>query len=213
VNLEAIPVKAGREVASNLLSTLAADGIHAWIKSVKTHHSPTFSHSLEVAALAGWFSSQLGWSEKDCIQVTAGGLLHDIGKSKIPLSVLDKPALLNNAERNLIRKHARFGYEIIKDRPEVDRETKEMVFYHHELLDGSGYPFGLSGDSIGKKVRLTTICDVFSALTEERAYKTPLSNREAFAIMNKMEDKLDQSLYLEFRSRLMPTGFGKVRRA
>lgn len=213
--LDAIPVKAGREVASNLLGTLKTEGIHAWINSVKTHHSPTFAHSLEVAGLAGWLASQIGWSEDDCIQVTTGGLLHDIGKSQIPLSVLDKPAALDDVERDLVQKHVLFGYKILGDRPEVDCETKAMVLCHHELLDGSGYPLGLAGDAISPKVRLTTICDLFSALTEERAYKAPLSSREAFAIMNRMDSKIDQSLYEDFRSLMLPyrDDFGRVRRA
>jgi putative nucleotidyltransferase with HDIG domain len=209
-----IPVDRSKDAARDLLNVLERDGVHAWLKAVKTHHSPTFGHSLEVAGLAGWFANELGWTRSECLQVTAGGLLHDIGKSRIPLAVLDKPAVLNEAERDLVRKHAEFGYQIIKHRTEVDNETKEIVFFHHELLDGSGYPFGLSADRISLKVRLVTICDLYSALTEERAYKETLTPRQAIAVMNKMDRKIDQDLYRTFRSLILPReGFGRVQRA
>jgi putative nucleotidyltransferase with HDIG domain len=209
-----IPVDRSKDAARDLLNALEMDGVHAWLNAVKTHHSPTFGHSLEVAGLAGWFANELGWTRSECLQVTAGGLLHDIGKSRIPLAVLDKPDALNEAERDLVRNHAEFGYQIIKHRTEVDNETKEIVFFHHEFLDGFGYPFGLSADRISLKVRLVTICDLYLALSEERAYKETLSPRQAIALMNRMDTKIDQELYAKFRSLILPReGFGRVQRA
>lgn len=196
---EAIPIESGREVASNLLTILQTNGIHAWIKMVKFHHNPTYAHSLEVAGFAGWLACQLDWSEDDCLQVIVGGLLHDIGKSRIPQDLLDEPTDPDGVELNLVQKHAQLGYEILKDRFELDNETKEIVYFHHEMLDGSGYPIGLSGEAINPKVRVITIADLFTTLTEERACKPALSHREAIASMNKMYRKIDQAFYAAFR--------------
>jgi HD-GYP domain-containing protein (c-di-GMP phosphodiesterase class II) len=177
-------VERSKEAARELLSVLAMDGVRL-AESGQDTSQPSFRYSL---------------------QVTAGGLLHDIGKSRIRLAVLDKPGVLNETERDLVRKHAEFGYQIIKHWTEVDQETKEIVFHHHELLEGSGYPFGLSVDKTNMQVRLVTICDLHSVLTEQFAYKETLSQRQVIAEMSRMDTKIDQVLHRKFRSLILPPG-------
>lgn len=208
-----LPVKLGKEVASSIVTCLHADDIHSLLRNITDHHSPTYSHSIQVAVLASWFARKLGLSEAECLKLTLGGLLHDIGKSKISLAILNKDSELTSEERKIIKQHAKFGVEIVKDHGDLDLETKQMICLHHELLDGSGYPFGLAGDKISTNVRIITICDIFSALTEKRSYKSQLSHRDAIVIMNDMYSKLDQRLYKDFRRFILDIdGFGRIKR-
>ena len=144
------------------------------------------------------FSQSLGWSTSDQYTMAAAGLVHDIGKTKIPLAILDKPGKLTDQEFELIKQHPVFGYEILHEREEVTDEIKHMTFHHHEFMDGSGYPEGLTAVELHPMVRVMTICDIFAALTEKRSYKEALSPRVAYAKLMEMGGKLDQSLVRKF---------------
>jgi HD-GYP domain-containing protein (c-di-GMP phosphodiesterase class II) len=103
-----------------------------------------------------------------------------------------------------VRRHPRLGYDALAAQGGFPPEVLDVVLHHHELLDGSGYPDGLRGDQISDIVRLTTIVDIHAALVENRAYRLPFTHAKAFAIMEQMDDKLDQHLLAAFR----PVAFG-----
>lgn len=127
--------------------------------------------------------------------------LHDIGKIGIPDSILRKPGKLNEEETKVMKTHPEKGGEIIntilKDfglgtfgHVDIMRNIAE---YHHEAIDGSGYPKGLKGDEIPIEARISSVADIFDALTSHRAYKTSWSNEEAFAMLERLADtKLDR---------------------
>ncbi|EEE45011.1 HD-GYP domain-containing protein [Roseibium alexandrii] len=207
-----IQIRAMEDSAKDALSAIDLEGLLAWMQAVESHHSPTYSHSLKVAGLAGAFARHLKWSEADCREMVAGGLVHDIGKMRIPLTILDKPGRLTDEERSLIAKHPVFGQEILKPRLEVPYEIKRMAIQHHEYLDGSGYPNHLKADRISQKVRVMTICDIFTALTEERAYKEPMPPRQAIAMMKNMGPKLDQDLLRQFSDMILDRVFAELSR-
>lgn len=201
------------ESAAEILSSLSLDGLSPWVEAVQSHHSATYCHSLTVAGLAGAFAKHLGWSDADCQEVVAGGLLHDIGKMRIPLTILDKANKLTEEERKIIDKHPLFGRDILKPRLEVPFDVKKMAIQHHEYLDGSGYPDGIKGEKISPKVRLITICDIFTALTETRAYKEGLPVRAALGTMKEMGGKLDKEMLNQFARMLVDRDFGEISRA
>ncbi|AQQ05444.1 phosphohydrolase [Roseibium algicola] len=207
-----IQISLMNEGAAEILSSLSLDGLSPWLEAVQSHHSGTYCHSLMVAGLAGAFAKHLGWSKADCQEVIAGGLLHDIGKMRIPLTILDKANKLTDAERAIIDKHPMFGREILKPRLEVSVDIKKMAIQHHEFLDGSGYPDGLKGDRISPKVRLMTICDIFTALTETRSYKDGMPVRAAIGVMLEMGKKLDQVMLKQFAQMVLDRDFGEVSR-
>lgn len=206
----AIKVKVMEESAHQMLAAIDLDGLVSWMQAVQYHHSGTYSHSLQVSGLAGAFARHLKWPDADCKEVIAGGLVHDIGKMRIPLTILDKPVKLTDEERALINKHPLFGQEILKPRLEIPYEVKRMAIQHHEFLDGTGYPNGLKGDRISPQVRLMTICDIFVALTETRAYKEPLTARQALHKMKELGPKLDQDMLRQFAGMIVDRGFGEV---
>jgi len=137
----------------------------------------TATHQRNVAELALLVGRKLGLDKDRLRGLYIGGLLHDIGKISIPESLLNKPGPLTEEEWNLVRTHAKRGYEILKD-ANFPWPVAEMALHHHERLDGSGYPDGLSGDELSLEVRILSVCDVVEAMSAYRPYRPARSTRE-----------------------------------
>jgi putative nucleotidyltransferase with HDIG domain len=187
---------AGEAVVSNI----EEDGLASWIDMVRKHHSQTFQHCLLVTGVAVGFARHLGFSSADRQRIAAAGLLHDVGKARIPVTILEKPGPLDDAELAVMRQHTLLGLEVLETSPGLQPEMIDMVAHHHEYLDGSGYPHGLEGNSISDLVRTITIADIFGALLERRSYKPPMDGSSAYAILQGMGGKLDRDLVREFRA-------------
>jgi putative nucleotidyltransferase with HDIG domain len=172
--------------------------VRDWLNVVAGFDDVTHRHCLAVAGLAAAFARSLGLNDADAHHLTKGALLHDIGKARIPLAILNKPAPLTPAERVEMDRHPAIGHAMLLDGG-YEAGTLAVVRSHHEYLDGSGYPDGLRGAEIPDLVRLITICDIFAALIEARPYKAPKPIREAYAILEKMGPKLDADLVRAFR--------------
>ena len=182
-----------------VVGQVEAQGLAAWIDTVRAHHSQTYQHCLLVTGLAVAFGQQLGASRADRQRLSFAGMLHDIGKARIPLAILEKPGRLDDAEMAVMRKHPQFGLDALGTVSGLPPEMLDMVVHHHEYLDGSGYPHGLMGNEISDLVRIMTISDIFGALIERRSYKPPLSGEAAFQILVDMGPKLDMDLVRAFR--------------
>jgi putative two-component system response regulator len=137
----------------------------------------TFVHECRVGLLAEAMCKLLGMSPGLCAIYRAAAELHDVGKLALPEHVLDKPGRLSAAEYALVQRHTEYGHDLLTtaDEPQLALAA-EVALLHHERWDGSGYPHGLRGEAIPLAARLIGFCDVYSALREERAYKTPLSH-------------------------------------
>ncbi len=182
----------------SVVEAVADGGIRRWLDIVWTYDNGTYQHCMLVTGLAAEFARSLGLSANDQKRLVRGALLHDLGKAKIPLSILNKPGRLEPAELTIMRTHPGIGHEILCGQGSYEPEILEVVLRHHELLDGSGYPDGLSGSQIGDLVRLTTICDVYAALIERRPYKQPMPPTRAFDILHGMGGKLEAALVRVF---------------
>jgi len=184
---------------------MEAHGLGSWLDTVRKHHSQTYQHCLIVTGVTVGFAQHLGLSRSDQLRLSLGAMLHDIGKARIPLAILEKPSSLTADEKGTMSKHPEYGLEALKATPGLNRELLDIVVHHHEYLDGSGYPHRLSGSEISDLVRIMTICDVFGALIERRAYRPPLIADAAYQILVNMGDKLDKDLVRVF-------GFAKTLR-
>ena len=142
---------------------------------VKNYDEYTYTHLINVTILSMFFSKFLGASDFVIKEVGMGAILHDIGKVKIPTSILHKPGELTEEELKIIKKHPIIGYFAIKDEPTVSTYAKKIVLFHHERFDGNGYPLGLKFDRIGRYPQIVSLADVFDALTSERPYKPGMS--------------------------------------
>jgi HD-GYP domain-containing protein (c-di-GMP phosphodiesterase class II) len=127
------------------------------------------------------------------------GLLHDVGKCRIPISILEKPGPLDAKEWKIMRQHSLYGEEAILAIKGIPPDIAETAVQHHELLDGSGYPHGLKGGEISDLVRTLTVTDNFAALIERRSYKPAYSGAKAYQMLLDMGPKLDRDLVREFQ--------------
>ena len=187
-----------KEASTEVVAELGRVGLEKFLDVIRQHHSQTYQHCLTVTAIAAAFGKHLGFSRHDTETLAFAGLLHDVGKSKIPVEILEKPSALEESEAEVMKSHPMLGHEILRNHPDFSGDMLDMVLHHHEYLDGSGYPHGLKGNEISDLVRMITIADVYGALIERRAYKMPLSGINALEILRAMDGKLDRALVGEF---------------
>lgn len=155
-------------------------------------------HSLNVGILSANFARYLGLPEHDIEMAAYTGLLHDLGKIKIPDEILHKPARLTDAEMDVMKKHVEYGVSFLSAM-KIDDELIRFVSEHHERLDGQGYPAKLSGEQISFHGRILAITDMYDALTADRCYKAGMSSQKALQILLKdSETKLDKALLQKF---------------
>ncbi len=133
----------------------------------------TAKHDRRVGRIASDIACQMGWSHEKCCQLQLVGMVHDIGKIAIPSELLSKPTVLSALEYELVKTHVEKGYEILKD-IKFEMPIGEIVYQHHERLDGSGYPRGLRGDEILMEARILTVADVFESMASHRPYRPSL---------------------------------------
>lgn len=170
------------------------------VEEISRNQDTTIQHCSLVTTLATAFGTSLGLPTREVERLFMSAFFHDIGKSSIPKTVMDKPGRLTEAETRLMRTHVSTGHELLMRFPETAGEVAEVALHHHELLDGSGYPTGLRGKEIPDIVRIITIADIFTALIERRAYKPPMPADQAYDILRGMGGKLDQDLVGVFES-------------
>jgi HD-GYP domain-containing protein (c-di-GMP phosphodiesterase class II) len=125
-----------------------------------------------------------GYGEDDILKITTGAMLHDIGKTGIPVSILESPNRLNKDEMEIMRTHVDMTDKIISDN--VDADIKQIAVQHHEKLNGSGYPKQLGAIDIILPGRIVSIADIFSALTNARSYKGVYSKERTISIFEDM---------------------------
>ncbi len=183
-----------------VISSVMQNGLTVWLDDVRRYHEGTFQHCLLVAGVAVGFAMDIGFGSPDVRRLGVAATLHDIGKARIPVSILDKPGRLDQGEQKIVRRHSVIGHEILQEHPDVGPEVLDAVRHHHEYLDGSGYPDGLTAPAISDLARLLTISDIFAALIESRPYKQAMSRQDAYKILCGMEGKLEGSLLRAFRN-------------
>jgi len=161
-------------------------------KALLLRNRATAEHSLRVALYSLLIADTLGM-EKDLVEnICIGALFHDIGKIGIPDTILLKKGKIDTLEREVIKYHPIYSYEILGNLPLPI--VKNILLKHHERIDGKGYPLGVNYTEIPLYVNLISVCDVFDALTERRPYKEPKTLEEALAIL---ENEAGKAFYPE----------------
>ncbi len=160
----------------------------------------THTHSVNVCTFVVALIRALKLCDKHTmILVGKGALLHDIGKSRIDISILNKTGQLTPEEFEEIKKHPELGLKMVQDNSPVPPVAANIILNHHEKCNGSGYPRGLTGDEIDIYSQITCIVDVFDALTTNRCYKNAFRAFPALEILqNEMHSQVNQELLREF---------------
>lgn len=167
------------------------------VARLKTHDDYTYMHSLAVCALMISLARQLNLDEEQVKLAGVGGLMHDLGKSLMPLEVLNKPGKLSEAEYNIMKKHPAAGAKLLENSGAAP-EVVDIALHHHEKINGLGYPNRLQGEEISLFSRMAAICDVYDAVTSERAYKQAWDPAGTIREMAQWEGHFDKLLFNAF---------------
>ncbi|CAA7599547.1 HD/PDEase domain protein [Acididesulfobacillus acetoxydans] len=142
----------------------------------------TYVHSIHVAVLSLMMAEQLAYKRKDLRDLVLGALLHDVGKERIPLALLNRPGKLTLNEFELVKEHPSLGEEILRLKP-LSLSAYLVICQHHERWNGRGYPDGLHGTQIHPFAQIAAVADVYDALTTDRPYRKGLPGRVAYEMV------------------------------
>ena len=175
--------RAKSAIAELVASILRNPDALVCLNQLKEKDKYTATHSIRVCVLALAFGRHLDLAEDELNILGLGALLHDIGKTKIPVDILNKPGRLTPDEFELMKSHVPRGVEILEHTPGIPARAIEVARAHHERFDGSGYAMGLSGSQIGLFGQIGAIVDCYDAITSDRAYHTGMSAHDALRKM------------------------------
>lgn len=191
------------------VSLLAPDNAYVnvfdMLHNMRQKSDATYTHSMNVGLICNIFARWLRMDEEEVQTATLCGLLHDIGKIKMPERILKKPGKLTASEYDIIKTHPREGYRVLEFSP-VNIHIKNSALMHHERCDGSGYPLGLSSAQIDPFAKIVAIADVYDAMTSSRVYRGPLC---PFKVIETFENegfqKYDSKFILTFLENIVNT--------
>ncbi len=166
-------------VAPMVDSVLRNNDAIAWLARMQSKDDYTYNHSLATSVYTIVLGRHLGYSRNELHLLGLGGLLLDVGKTRLSDDLLKKTQTLTDAELEEVRRHVQYSVEILEETPGIHASVLEMVHTHHERYNGTGYPAGLDGDDIPMFGQIGGLCDSFDAMTTERPYADALSAYEA----------------------------------
>ena len=179
-------------ITQDLLSAIFGnDAVAVNVNALKCRHEYTFDHSVDVAIISMVIAKEQNRDKTEIYEVGMAGLLHDIGKIRIPLEILNKPSKLTDEEFEVLKMHSYYSYQMFADKEEIPFGVKAGILQHHEKINGKGYPYGLSESQIHPYAKIIAVADIFDALITERSYKKDKSQREAIEMLMGMTDELD----------------------
>jgi HD-GYP domain-containing protein (c-di-GMP phosphodiesterase class II) len=164
---------------------------------LKQHDTYTHMHSVAVCALMVGLAVELGLDDQAIRIAGAAGLMHDLGKAFMPLSVLNKPAQLTREEYEIAKQHPQDGWNLLQ-LGDIHSGVLDVILHHHEKFDGSGYPDQLAGNQISLLARMAAVCDVYDAVTSDRPYKKAWAPANALVDMTTWDDHFDKEVLVAF---------------
>jgi putative nucleotidyltransferase with HDIG domain len=179
-----LDISDAKQIVNNMVDSIIRNpNAQMCFTQLKERDEYTAQHSVNVCVLTITFGRHLGLNHSALNILGLGALLHDIGKLKIPLEILNKPGRLTEEEFIEMKKHPEYGQKILKEIHGLNQEVHDIVISHHERLAGHGYPNGLQGDDISFYSRIVAIVDVYDAITSDRCYHDGMKPTEALTKM------------------------------
>ena len=202
-----IAAETARMAGSQVVDVLCARLMGDVLTGLRAHHDYTLAHSFRVATHLATFALAVGMRRTDAELLAQAGLLHDIGKTAIPVAILDKPGPLDSNEWPVVQRHPQVAAEVLGRTPALPGHLVRIALRHHERLDGSGYPHGLTGAEIDEASLLCAIADVHTALTDRRPYRNPLGDATAFRRMRTLVGShFEPSLFARYEQVMRDAG-------
>ncbi len=179
-----------------ILNEIAANpNVLVGLTDVRAYDSYTFGHCINVCVLSVMMGTRLGLHELDLRQLAIGAILHDLGKIAIPEHILKKPRALDDSEMQEMQNHSNYGWQVLRQHPELSLTSAHVAYQHHERPNGQGYPRGLKADEIMLNARICGIADAYDAMTSERIYKPAMKPKEALDVIKNLRGvQFDASL-------------------
>jgi response regulator RpfG family c-di-GMP phosphodiesterase len=173
--------------------------LQALVTALDLRDNETHGHSYRVVEYAVVVAERMGVSPEEAAWIRRGAILHDVGKIGVPDAILRKPDKLTPAEWEEMRRHPEMGYQMLKHIPFL-KPALDIVLYHQERYDGTGYPFGLAGDDIPLGARIFAVVDTFDAMTSDRPYRPALS-------MDAVREEIDRCTGTQFDPKVVDAFF------
>jgi HD-GYP domain-containing protein (c-di-GMP phosphodiesterase class II)/CheY-like chemotaxis protein len=169
-----------QSVAQQMVQEIMNNGkLSLDMADLRTYDDYTYAHSVNVAMVSGLIGMGMNMDIEDLTSLVTAALLHDLGKLSIPPEILNKPERLTPDEYEIMKSHTVRSYELLSERWDISSQVRTAVLYHHENVDGSGYPNGLTGEEQTLFTKILHVADVYDALISKRPYKKPYSPYEA----------------------------------
>ena len=201
-------VRMGRSIESDRVKRVVNKMVHSILRNhdalvsltrIKKYDEYTFVHSLDVCIFCLSMGCHLSFSHEEMLEIGIGAFLHDVGKMKIPLHILQKTETLSENDWMEVRKHPVYSSEIMEQSQGIPEKSKQLALQHHERYNGSGYPFGLKGDAIGLFAKVAGIVDFYDAVTADRCYQKAIPPHEGIhQIYERAQIEFDGSLVEQF---------------
>lgn len=185
-------LRAGREVAVPRVreavepivrSVLRNDDAFFWVESLRKRDEYEYRHAINCSALSAAYGRHIGLPEDELLDMASGGMLLDVGKIRVPDGVLGQPGPLDPRQRVQVRRHVQHALDMFDTASGLPVQVVEMVRYHHERADGSGYPDGLAGQDIPLFARIAGVVDSYDAMTSDRPHRSAIGRHKALQVI------------------------------
>lgn len=177
-------------VVGNIIFSSKSSPWWMYVCALSNYIDWMYTHSVDVALISTFIAIKSNYSEEMQNEICLGALLHDVGKLLIPKKILQKAGQLDEQEKLIVRQHCELGYDMAQEW-NLSERCLSIILQHHERLDGSGYPYGVSGDKISDYAKIVMIADSFDAITSYRPYKQLKSGSDGIEELRKESGKFD----------------------
>jgi putative nucleotidyltransferase with HDIG domain len=197
---KSVDTEAAKELVTEISSSLTrSPNAMMWMTHMKSRDEYTSIHCMNVCIMSLSFGRTLGLGNTELAVLGLGALLHDLGKMRTPLEILNKPGKLTREEFEIMKQHSSLGHELLRKQGGLPDSVLDIVLHHHERINGGGYPHGLNKDQIDRLVQIVSIVDVYDAITSDRCYHDGIAPYEALKNMyDWVNENFDKELVEQF---------------
>ncbi|MDF2505806.1 MAG: family phosphohydrolase [Clostridium sp.] len=172
------------KIAEDLINYIIEIGdVNKFLYNIHTYDNYTYGHCIDTGIMATFLGESMNLNKNELKELGIGAILHDIGKTKISNSIINKNGSLTEEEYAEIKKHPIYGKEILEKEFQISDNSIKVVTQHHERVDGKGYPYGLKGNEISKFGKIICVCDVYDSVMSDRCYRERFTPNDAYELI------------------------------